>query len=221
MPRRSVGRRAGTTATGRGARTIEDGGDIHPEFHHPGFRRPGSGRGGFRHRRLSPRCPDPAACRGGSTGGRPVGAGDRARNPEAVPGAPDDRDRDIRNRGPAAGAPGACGTGRRRRGPVPGLSPADRADRVNRSGRAAAIEPAAGQVGAEARKTGAAALRLVLDRRHGGGPARRRHRRAPGLVRARGRSPARRCPGRPDRRAPARRTHRGCRQVLRAASAPA
>ena len=193
-----AGRRGGrATATGRPGRRSRDPSRTRPEFRHPD-----TAECCIRHRRLSARSADPAARGCGEQGRRAVRLGDRARDPEAVPRAPADRDRDIRVGGPVAGAARAGGTGRRKSIPGGGC---------HRSFGHAAIEhrprKAAGALHdcAQARESraGSAALWLVLDRRHGGRSARRRHRRPSGLVRARGRSAPRRRPDRPDRRAPA------------------
>ena len=80
----------------------------------PEFRHPDTADGCIRDRRLSARSADPAARGCGGKARRAVRPGDRARDPEAMPRAPADRDRDIRDRGPVAGAPRAGRTGRRK-----------------------------------------------------------------------------------------------------------
>ena len=108
-----AGRRGGrATATGRPGRRSRDPSRTRPEFRHPD-----TAECCIRHRRLSARSADPAARGCGEQGRRAVRPGDRARDPEAVPRAPADRDRDIRGRRPS------CGRCARRRNRPPQIDP--------------------------------------------------------------------------------------------------
>ena len=137
---------------------------------HAGVRHPDTADGCIRHRGLSARSADPAARGCGGKARRAVRPGDRARDPEAMPRAPADRDRDIRDRGPVAGAPRAGGTGRRKSIPGGGRHRSFGHAAIEHGPRKAAALHDCAKAGES--RAGSAALWLVLNSRDGGRSAR-------------------------------------------------